>query len=115
VVCTPQQVALLDAVKAVDMYQKVNVPILGFVENMSGDIFGRGGVQQAAEQMKLPFLGEIPLNACIREYADSGRMLQLLMEENPARDGIRDVCQNVAMQVFSELVRSPSGPTLEIL
>ena len=42
IVCTPQQVALLDAIKAVDMYQKVNVPVLGVVENMTGDIFGRG-------------------------------------------------------------------------
>ncbi len=115
VVCTPQQVALLDAVKAVDMYQKVNVPILGFVENMSGEVFGRGGVRRTAEQMKLPYLGEIPLESCIREYADNGRMLDLLTEENAARDGIRQVCQNVAMQVFSELIRSPSGPTLEIL
>ena len=60
--CTPQQVALLDAIKAVDMYQKVNVPILGFVENMTGDIFGRGGVQKVAQELKIPFLGEIPLN-----------------------------------------------------
>lgn len=115
VVCTPQQVALLDAIKAVDMYQKVNVPILGFVENMSGDVFGRGGAQKAAQQLKVPFLGDIPMNGCIREYCDRGQIMEMLTEENPARDALRSVCQNVAMQVFKELIKSPTGPVLEIL
>lgn len=115
VVCTPQQVALLDAIKAVDMYQKVNVPILGFVENMSGDVFGRGGAQKAAEQLKVPFLGDIPMNGCIREYCDRGQIMEMLTEDNPARDALRSVCQNVAMQVFKELIKSPTGPVLEIL
>ncbi|MCA9008953.1 MAG: Mrp/NBP35 family ATP-binding protein [Planctomycetaceae bacterium] len=115
VVCTPQQVALLDAIKAVDMYQKVNVPILGFIENMSGDVFGRGGAQKAAEQLKVPFLGDIPMNGCIREYCDRGQIMEMLTEENPARDALRSVCQNVAMQVFKELIKSPTGPVLEIL
>lgn len=115
VVCTPQQVALLDAIKAVDMYQKVSVPILGFIENMTGDIFGRGGVQKVAAEMKIPFLGEIPLKACIREYADRGQLMQMLQEENPAREDLRTVCQNVAVQIFKELIRSPAGPVLEIL
>jgi len=115
VVCTPQQVALLDAIKAVDMYQKVSVPILGFIENMTGDIFGRGGVQKVAAEMKIPFLGEIPLKACIREYADRGQLMQMLQEDNPAREDLRTVCQNVAVQIFKELIRSPAGPVLEIL
>ena len=115
VVCTPQQVALLDAIKAVDMYQKVNVPILGFVENMSGDIFGRGGAQKVAQELKVPFLGEIPMNGCIREYCDRGKIMEMLTEDNPSRDALRLVCQNVAMQVFKELIKSPTGPVLEIL
>lgn len=115
VVCTPQQVALLDAIKAVDMYQKVNVPILGFVENMTGEIFGRGGVQKVAQELRIPFLGEIPLNAAIREYSDRGQVMKMLMEENSARESLRTVCQNVAMQVFREIVKSPTGPVLEIL
>ncbi|MFN9826601.1 MAG: P-loop NTPase [Planctomyces sp.] len=115
VVCTPQQVALLDAIKAVDMYQKVSVPSLGFIENMTGEIFGRGGVQKVAAEMKIPFLGEIPLKACIREYADRGELMQMLQEDNPAREDLRTVCQNVAVQIFRELIRSPAGPVLEIL
>ncbi|MEZ6122877.1 MAG: Mrp/NBP35 family ATP-binding protein [Planctomycetaceae bacterium] len=115
VVCTPQQVALLDAIKAVDMYQKVNVPVLGFVENMSGEIFGRGGAKKVSEELKLPFLGEIGIDACIREYGDRGQMMNLLTEDNPAREGLLNVCRNVAMQVARNLLESPAAPTLEIL
>ncbi|MEQ9408681.1 MAG: Mrp/NBP35 family ATP-binding protein [Fuerstiella sp.] len=115
IVCTPQQVALLDAIKAVDMYQKVNVPVLGFVENMSGEIFGRGGAKKVADELKVPFLGEVPINACIREYGDRGQMMALLTEENPARDSLRQVCQTVAMQVAKNLIQTPAAPTLEIL
>lgn len=115
IVCTPQQVALLDAIKAVDMYQKVNVPLLGFVENMTGEIFGRGGARKVAEELNLPFLGEIPMTGCIREYCDKGQIMQMLTEDNPARDALRSVCQQVAMQVVRELVCSPAGPVLEIL
>ncbi|MCP4786250.1 MAG: Mrp/NBP35 family ATP-binding protein [Fuerstiella sp.] len=115
IVCTPQQVALLDAIKAVDMYQKVNVPVLGFVENMTGDIFGRGGARKVAEQLDLPFLGEVPIDASIREYGDAGKMMALLTEENPARDSLLAVCQNIAMQIARNLTDAPAAPTLEIL
>ena len=76
VVCTPQEVALLDAVKAIAMFRKVNIPILGMVENMSGficpdcgkryDIFGSGGARRKAEELNVPFLGEVPINMQIR-------------------------------------------------
>jgi ATP-binding protein involved in chromosome partitioning len=82
VVCTPQDVALLDAVKAIAMFRKVNIPILGMVENMSGflcpdngkwyDIFGKGGARKRAEELHVPFLGEVPINISIRENGDAG-------------------------------------------
>lgn len=115
IVCTPQQVALLDAVKAVDMYQKVNVPVLGVVENMTGEIFGRGGAKKVAEELNLPFLGEIPIDACIREHGDAGKMMQLLTTDNPAREGLLQMCQSVAMQVAKSVVTVKAAPTLEIL
>lgn len=115
VVCTPQKVALLDAVKAVDMYQKVNVPILGFVENMSGAIFGRGGTRKVAEELKLPFLGELPIEACVREYSDAGAMQKLVSEENPAREPLLEMCRNTAERVAKNLVDQPAAPVLEIL
>lgn len=115
IVCTPQQVALLDAIKAVDMYQKVNVPVLGMVENMSGEIFGRGGAQRVAEELKLPFLGEVPIDATIRKYGDAGKMMDLLKDDSPSRDALLAVCQNVAMQIARNLLETPAAPTLEIL
>jgi ATP-binding protein involved in chromosome partitioning len=82
VVCTPQEVALIDAVKAVAMFQQVKIPVVGVVENMSSficpdtgkryDIFGKGGARQYAEEAGLPFLGEIPINIGIRERGDAG-------------------------------------------
>jgi ATP-binding protein involved in chromosome partitioning len=82
VVCTPQEVALLDAVRAIAMFRTVNIPVLGMVENMSGficpdcgkryDIFGSGGARQKAEELNVPFLGEVPLNMQIRLKGDAG-------------------------------------------
>ncbi len=82
VVCTPQEVALLDAIKAVAMFRKVNIPVLGMVENMSGfvcpdcgkryDIFGAGGARDKAAELGIPFLGEVPINIGIRTSGDAG-------------------------------------------
>jgi len=83
VVCTPQEVALLDAVKAIAMFRKVNIDVLGMIENMSGfvcpdcnkkyDIFGSGGARASAEELSVPFLGEVPINMQIREFGDAGK------------------------------------------
>jgi ATP-binding protein involved in chromosome partitioning len=82
IVTTPQDVALADAVKAVSMFRKVDVPVLGIVENMSffscphcggrSEIFSHGGGRETAERLGVPFLGEIPLEPGIREGGDSG-------------------------------------------
>src|SRR5262245_32988280 len=83
IVCTPQEVALLDAERAISMFRTVNLPILGMVENMSGflcpdcgkryDIFGSGGARQKAQELGVPFLGEVPLNMQIRTAGDAGQ------------------------------------------
>jgi len=83
IVTTPQDVALADAIKGVAMFRKVGVPILGIVENMSffhcphcgnrTDVFGHGGGRREADRLEAPFLGEIPLDAAIREGGDAGK------------------------------------------
>jgi ATP-binding protein involved in chromosome partitioning len=83
IVTTPQDVALADAIKGVSMFRKVGVPVLGIVENMSffhcphcgtrTDVFGHGGGRREAIRLDAPFLGEIPLDAAIREGGDAGR------------------------------------------
>ncbi len=82
IVSTPQDIALIDVRKGIEMFQKVNVPIMGLIENMShyccpkcgheDHVFGHGGAKDQAESLGIPFLGEIPLNAKIRQMADKG-------------------------------------------
>ena len=83
IVSTPQDLALIDARRGVAMFRKVEIPILGIVENMatficphcggSSDIFGHGGARAEAEALGVPFLGEVPLEMVIRETSDAGR------------------------------------------
>jgi len=83
IVSTPQDIALLDARKGLNMFRKVDVPVLGFIENMSyyvcpkcgdrADIFGHGGAKTEAEKLDTEFLGEVPLDIAIRETSDQGQ------------------------------------------
>lgn len=72
IVATPQEVALADVRRAVNMFRQLEIPILGVVENMTGPVFGRGGGEKMAEVLKVPFLGDIPLETQIRECGDAG-------------------------------------------
>lgn len=115
VVCTPQQVALLDAMKAISMFRQVKIPILGLVENMTGEIFGRGGARRKAEELGIPFLGELPVDSGIRIRGDDGQIASLFADENPSRQALISICQNAAMQIAKQLLEAPKKPTLEIL
>jgi len=115
VVCTPQQVALLDAVKAINMYRTVKIPILGMVENMSGEVFGRGGAQKKAQELGIPFLGEVPSDASIRIKGDEGRMSTLFSESNPARGALEHVTSRAALELVKQLLAAPAAPMLEII
>lgn len=92
VVCTPQAVALADAVRAARMYETLGVPVLGMIENMSYfvapdtgreyDLFGKGGAEMAAKELGVPFLGSIPINVAIRMTGDDGTP-DSLFADNP--------------------------------
>lgn len=124
VVCTPQDVALLDAVKAVAMFRKVNIPVLGMVENMSYflcpdngkryDIFGTGGAKRKAEQLNVPFLGEVPINIQIRVNGDEGKIAgnYTNAETAPFFEGI---VQALAQQLRQTMRATKPLPTLSIL
>ena len=96
VVSTPQDIALLDAKKGIDMFQRMETPILGIVENMAGFVcdgcgkthypFGHGGAKAEAERLSVPFLGEIPLHLSIREAGDNGAPI---ITVNPDSDEAR--------------------------
>jgi len=93
IVSTPQDIALIDARKGLNMFRKVDVPVLGIVENMSmficphcggrSDVFGHGGARDEAVRLGLPFLGEVPLDLAIRETSDAGTPIVRSAPDSP--------------------------------
>jgi ATP-binding protein involved in chromosome partitioning len=96
VVTTPQLLSVSDARRGITAFQKLNVPILGVVENMSGEIFGSGGGERAAQEMGVPFLGRIPLEPRVSRLGDEGRPAVTLSEPLPAAAALRDIARKVA-------------------
>jgi ATP-binding protein involved in chromosome partitioning len=124
VVCTPQDVALLDAVKAIAMFRKVNIPVLGMVENMSYficpncnkryDIFGSGGAKRRAAELDLPFLGEVPINISIRVSGDEGRTLSNF-DDPASAPFLEAICFRLVKNLADQHRRQPPLPTLPVL
>jgi ATP-binding protein involved in chromosome partitioning len=124
VVCTPQDVALLDAVKAIAMFRKVNIPVLGMVENMSYfvcpncdtryDIFGSGGAKRRAEELEIPFLGEVPININIRAHGDAGRTAENFNDGKSA-PFLEAIAYRVVKNLAEQHKARPPLPTLSVL
>lgn len=105
IVSTPQDLALIDARKGLNMFTKVNVPVLGIVENMSyfvcpdcggrHDIFGHGGAREEAARIDVPFLGEVPLAMPIRETSDAGKPVVATAANGPHARAYLDIAQKV--------------------
>ena len=109
IVSTPQDLALIDARRGIAMFKRVNVPVLGIVENMSTficpncgtrhDIFGHGGAQREAERLGVPFLGEVPLEMSIRETSDAGLPIVATQPDSPHAAAYRAIAANVRDQL----------------
>lgn len=125
VVCTPQDVALLDVRKAVGMFRTLKVPVLGLVENMSfyacphcggrDDVFGHGGAEAYAKAEGIPFLGGIPLHATVRVGGDAG--LPAVLDPKtpePVKAAFRGAAQELARQVSIRNLERPAAATLEV-
>jgi ATP-binding protein involved in chromosome partitioning len=105
-VTTPQDVSTGDVKRAIKMFERVNTPVLGVVENMSGfvcpccstsyDLFGRGGGRRLAESTDLPFLGEVPFEVAVRESGDEGTPVVLSAPDSPAGKALREVAERLA-------------------
>lgn len=105
IVSTPQDIALIDAVKGINMFKRVNVPILGIIENMSyyicekcghrADIFGHEGARKTAEVMGETFLGEIPLHYAIRENADNGTPIVFADPDSPHTQAYEEIAKKI--------------------
>jgi ATP-binding protein involved in chromosome partitioning len=109
IVSTPQDVALIDAARAMDMFKKAGIPILGIIENMSYfiapdtgkryDIFGHGGAKAHADKMSVPFLGEIPIGLEVRQAGDAGRPVVLEHPETTEAKALVDVARTLAGRI----------------
>jgi len=109
IVSTPQDLALIDARRGVEMFKRVNVPVLGIIENMSyficpkcgerSDIFSHGGAHHEAERLGVPFLGEVPLHMAIRETSDSGRPVVATDPDGPHAKIYREIAERVRDQL----------------
>ena len=109
IVSTPQDLALIDARRGVAMFKRVNVPVLGVVENMSyflcpscgtrSDIFGHGGAQNEAKRLGVPFLGEVPLHMTIREKSDAGLPVVATEPDGPHAKIYREIAAKVRDQI----------------
>ena len=96
VVSTPSKVSVEDASKAVSMFDRLGVPIFGVIENMSSDIFGRGGAREAAEALGVEFLGEVPLSASVRIGGDTGRPVVIAEPESEQTRAFIHLAEQVA-------------------
>jgi ATP-binding protein involved in chromosome partitioning len=115
IVSTPQDLALIDARKGLNMFRKVNVPVLGIVENMStficphcgqpSNIFGHGGARAEATRLGVPFLGEVPLTLSIRAMSDEGRPIVAADPSSPVAEAYREI----AARAYAELERNKGG------
>jgi len=109
IVSTPQDLSLIDARRGLAMFRKVNVPVLGIVENMSyfqcphcgerSDIFGHGGARHEAERLGVPFLGEVPLHMSIRATSDAGNPVVESEPDGPHAEVYRAIAANVRDQL----------------
>ena len=96
VVSTPQKVAIEDATKAVGMFDRLGVPIFGLVENMASEVFGRGQVALAADELGIEFLGEIELDRLIRESGDAGVPIVVTDPDSPQAQAFYRLAEQVA-------------------
>ncbi len=117
IVSTPQDLALIDARRGIAMFRRVNVPVLGIIENMStficphcgtrSDIFGHGGARHEAERLHVPFLGEVPLAIDIRERSDSGAPVVAADPDSPHAKTFRDIAARVREGLQAESRPAP--------
>jgi len=109
IVSTPQDIALLDARKGLNMFRKVDVPVLGFIENMSyfrcphcgerSDIFSHGGARREAERLDVEFLGEVPLDIAIRETSDGGNPIVVADPESEHAQIFRRIAERLVAKL----------------
>jgi ATP-binding protein involved in chromosome partitioning len=124
IVSTPQDLALIDARRGIAMFEKVNVPVLGVVENMSyflcphcggrSDIFSHGGARHEAQRLGVPFLGEVPLHLTIRETSDAGRPLVATAPDSAEAEIYRSIARAVQVALTGDKASARQAPRIVV-
>lgn len=115
VVTQPQDVAVSDALRGAAMFEQLNVPLLGIVENMAGDFFGTGGGERLANDRKIPFLGRIPLDAEVRKGGDYGRPVAIVQPDSAAGKAFTQMAQTVAARISVVMLQTADVIPLNII
>ncbi|MCA0453142.1 MAG: Mrp/NBP35 family ATP-binding protein [Chloroflexi bacterium] len=115
IVTQPQDVAVSDALRSIAMFETLNVPVLGVVENMAGDFFGTGGGEKLAEERSVPFLGRIPLDAEVRKGGDYGRPIVVTQPENPAAVAFQEMAKTIAARVSVVMLQTSDVIPLNVI
>jgi ATP-binding protein involved in chromosome partitioning len=124
IVSTPQDIALIDARRGLAMFNKVNVPVLGIIENMSyflcphcgarSDIFAHGGAQREAARLGTEFLGEVPLDIAIRETSDDGHPITVSQPDSPYARTFRDIAARIWAKVAGDAPARRTAPRIVV-
>jgi len=125
IVTTPQEVALADVRRGIQMFEQVKAPVLGLIENMSwhvcpgcgarADLFGHGGGAALAREYGIPLLGEVPLVRALREAADGGTPLVAAAPSHPQSRAFREIAERVLVELAAAERRAPRGPQLSVV
>jgi ATP-binding protein involved in chromosome partitioning len=114
IVTTPQNVALADATRGITAFNRLEVPVLGLIENMAGEVFGVGGGENAAKNLGIPFLGRVNLATVVRESGDKGQPVVACCPETEQAEMFRQIAQRVAAQVSVLNAQRPAAPRTPI-
>ena len=124
IVTLPQQVSLDDALRGLEMFRQLNVPILGVVENMSYleledgtrvDVFGTGGGEKLASATGVPFIGAIPMDPAVRVGGDSGKPIVISDPDSPVAQALEDIAGDVAAKVSMAALKGDNVIPIEMI
>ncbi len=115
IVTQPQDVAVGDALRSIAMFEQLNVPIVGVVENMAGDLFGEGGGERLAQERNVAFLGRVPLNAEVRKGGDYGRPVTIHEQDAEVAQAFEKMSQQVAARVSVLVMQNSDVIPLNII
>jgi ATP-binding protein involved in chromosome partitioning len=113
IVTMPQMVSVSDALRGATAFKRLEVPVLGVVENMAGDIFGTGGGQEAAKRLKVDFLARVPLDGAVRIGGDQGEPIVVVAPDSAVARELRNFSRVVAAKI--SVLAAQTEPSLNII